>query len=52
MGIARTPEIRTMPAPDIDVVKTYLLGLQDRICAALETEDGKEKFRDDAWVRP
>jgi coproporphyrinogen III oxidase len=29
-----------------------LLGLQDRICAALEQEDGKERFREDAWQRP
>jgi len=38
--------------PNILAVKTYLLGLQDRICTALEKEDGKEKFRDDAWERP
>jgi coproporphyrinogen III oxidase len=37
---------------DIQVVRNYLLDLQDRICAALEQEDGKEKFRDDAWERP
>src|SRR3989344_2121796 len=37
---------------DIQVVRNYLLDLQDRICAALEKEDGKEKFRDDAWERP
>ena len=37
---------------NILAVKTCLLGLQDRICAALEQEDGKEKFRDDAWERP
>ncbi|MEK9133633.1 MAG: coproporphyrinogen III oxidase, partial [Pseudomonadota bacterium] len=39
-------------APDISAVKTYLLELQEQICTALEKEDGKEKFRDDAWVRP
>ena len=38
-----------MSAPDISAVKTYLLNLQDRICAALEQEDGKEKFREDSW---
>lgn len=39
-------------ALDVQAVKTYLLALQDRICAALEVEDGKERFREDAWERP
>jgi coproporphyrinogen III oxidase len=37
---------------DIQVVRNYLLDLQDRICTALEQEDGKGKFRDDTWERP
>ena len=41
-----------MTTPDISAVKAYLLGLQDRICAALEIEDGKEKFKEDNWERP
>ncbi len=36
----------------IAAVKTYLLDLQDRICAALEAEDGKARFAEDAWERP
>ena len=40
------------PAPDLNAVKTYLLGLQDRICAALEAEDGSAHFREDQWTRP
>jgi len=36
---------------DISTVKTYLLQLQDQICAALEVEDGKELFQHDAWDR-
>lgn len=36
--------------PDIDAVKNYLLGLQDRICDALAAEDGKAEFREDPWV--
>jgi coproporphyrinogen III oxidase len=40
-----------MTAPDINLVKNYLLDLQDRICAALESEDGTGKFREDAWER-
>ena len=31
----------------IAAVKTYLLDLQDRICAALEAEDGKARFAED-----
>ena len=38
--------------PDAAAVKTYLLSLQDRICTALEQEDGTGKFREDAWTRP
>jgi coproporphyrinogen III oxidase len=37
--------------PDIGVVKTYLLALQDHICAAIEAEDGSARFREDAWDR-
>ncbi len=35
----------------IEAVKAYLLDLQDRICAALEAEDGGARFREDAWLR-
>ena len=38
--------------PDLFAVKTYLLSLQDRICAALETEDGSTRFQEDNWTRP
>jgi len=30
----------------------FLKGLQDRICAALESADGGGRFREDAWQRP
>lgn len=33
-------------------VKTYLEALQDRICSALEQEDGSGSFREDLWSRP
>jgi coproporphyrinogen III oxidase len=39
-------------APDVTAVKTYLLGLQDLICAGLEAEDGSVRFREDVWERP
>jgi coproporphyrinogen III oxidase len=41
-----------MTAPDMNAVKDYLLDLQDRICAALEEEDGRGRFAQDAWDRP
>jgi len=36
----------------IDAVKDYLLDLRDRICSALEQEDGNAKFIEDKWERP
>lgn len=36
---------------DIDAVKSYLLGLQDRICEALAAEDGAADFITDEWQR-
>jgi coproporphyrinogen III oxidase len=39
-------------SPDISAVRSYLLGLQDSICAALEAEDGGGTFRTDEWQRP
>ncbi|HED40012.1 MAG TPA: oxygen-dependent coproporphyrinogen oxidase [Chromatiales bacterium] len=38
--------------PNIDDVKTYLLGLQESICEALEAEDGEARFVADSWERP
>ena len=37
---------------NVDPVKTYLLSLQNRICAQLEQLDGKSVFVHDAWERP
>ncbi len=36
---------------DIETVRHYLTGLQDRICAALEQVDGGAHFVEDAWTR-
>jgi coproporphyrinogen III oxidase len=36
--------------PDLSSVRTYLLSLQDSICAALERADGG-KFQEDQWTR-
>jgi coproporphyrinogen III oxidase len=37
---------------DIAAVRGYLLGLQDRICSAVEVEDGGARFAEDSWERP
>ncbi len=36
---------------DTNAVKTYLLETQDKICAALEKQDGDGHFLEDNWVR-
>ena len=36
---------------DFHVVKSYLLGLQDSICQALEAEDAQASFQQDQWER-
>lgn len=36
---------------DIGAVKQFLLGLQDRICHAVEREDGGQVFQEDEWSR-
>jgi coproporphyrinogen III oxidase len=38
-------------ASDFDAVRSYLTGLQDRICAAVEGADGAARFVEDAWTR-
>ena len=35
-----------------DQFVAYIHGLQDSICAGLESMDGKAKFREDKWERP
>lgn len=41
-----------MAAPTRDEITTYLQGLQDQICPALEAADGAGRFREDQWQRP
>lgn len=41
-----------MQQPDKQQITTYLQGLQDQICAALEVSDGAGRFREDHWQRP
>ncbi|MEZ0606939.1 oxygen-dependent coproporphyrinogen oxidase [Fibrella sp. WM1] len=41
-----------MEQPTRDQITTYLQGLQDRICQALEAADGTGRFREDQWQRP
>jgi coproporphyrinogen III oxidase len=42
-----------MPESPVDfaAVRSYLLALQDRICAGLAAEDGAAPFRTDEWTR-
>lgn len=40
-----------MSAANVQAVKEYLLALQDGITAALESEDGTGRFRQDSWER-
>lgn len=40
-----------MAIVDKEAVKTYLLGLQDHICQALEAIDGKAQFKEESWER-
>jgi coproporphyrinogen III oxidase len=39
-------------APAVGPVRAHLLDLQDRICAALETEDGTARFREERFASP
>jgi coproporphyrinogen III oxidase len=40
------------PAPDrIEAVQSWLMSLQERICAELERLDGQARFREDRWQR-
>jgi len=38
-------------SPDLNAVRSYLLTLQDGICAGLEREDGTGRFQEDSWTR-
>jgi coproporphyrinogen III oxidase len=40
-----------MTSPDIAQIKTYLLSLQDKICAALTEADGQIEFTEENWTR-
>jgi coproporphyrinogen III oxidase len=40
-----------MSQVNLEVVKEFLLALQDKICAGLEQADGTAKFVEDAWQR-
>ena len=45
-------KVETMNQVNIENIKTYLLNLQNKICTALENEDGGSSFNDDIWDRP
>lgn len=37
--------------PDTQAIKSFLLGLQDRICTGIEAEDGQATFQEENWQR-
>ena len=39
------------PSDHLSAIEAYLTGLQDRICQSIESLDGRERFREDAWTR-
>ena len=41
-----------MDRMDIEAVRSFLLQLQDRICAAIEALEPEARFQEDAWTRP
>jgi coproporphyrinogen III oxidase len=41
-----------MSGPDVAALRAFLESLQDRICAALEAEDGAARFREDRFPTP
>jgi coproporphyrinogen III oxidase len=43
--------MHAVSAPGFEEVVAYLEGLQGRICAALEGEDGEARFSSDRWTR-
>ncbi|TAL62642.1 MAG: oxygen-dependent coproporphyrinogen oxidase [Legionella sp.] len=44
--------MNSLPTTALDEVKTYLLNLQNKLCADLEALDGSGCFVEDAWERP
>jgi len=42
---------QAMDLPDLAAVTAYFHTLQDRICTAVEGEDGTARFREDQWQR-
>ncbi|HET6566200.1 MAG TPA: oxygen-dependent coproporphyrinogen oxidase [Xanthomonadales bacterium] len=45
------PNSTSKDSVDISAVSSYLLRLQDQICASLEAEDGQAGFKRDRWDR-
>lgn len=43
---------RSLPINAVQLVKDYLLQLQNQICTELETLDGQAQFAEDKWERP
>lgn len=41
-----------LPENAIELVKTYLLQLQNKLCASFESLEGQAQFIEDSWTRP
>jgi coproporphyrinogen III oxidase len=52
MASALPPTLAPQYAGLHQAAREYFLGLQERICAALEEVDGGARFREDCWERP
>ena len=49
--MSNTQQQATLSQENIQVVKAYLMGLQEHICASLETLEPTARFQEDAWDR-
>ncbi|BEV36056.1 oxygen-dependent coproporphyrinogen oxidase [Synechococcus sp. M16CYN] len=47
-----TPQLEVLPKDSRDRVRAMVMGLQDEICAGLETLDGGGRFAEEIWIRP
>jgi coproporphyrinogen III oxidase len=49
--LARAALMSNPPSVQLPTVETFLLALQDRLCAGLEAADGRARFVEDSWQR-
>src|SRR4051812_14739919 len=44
--------MRPTRSPMVEEMVSFVQGLQDDICSAVEAEEGAARFREDLWERP